>query len=219
MQGLPLLWPPKSKPKRADITKHVCPYFGDMKFLPLSSCSSSGLLTRTLLFGILIGLAACTPQVTPTLFVPPTAAALLPTALVLSTSRPSISTATIVPTMTAPAISPTPCTNNLSFVQDVTIPDGTTVSQGTTVDKQWLITNTGSCNWDASYRLKLIAGDAMGAPTELALYPARAGTQAILRIVFTAPANLGAYESAWQAFAPDGTAFGDAVYIQFSVSQ
>ena len=87
------------------------------------------------------------------------------------------------------------------------------------MDKQWLITNTGSCNWDASYRLKLIAGDAMGAPTELALYPARAGTQAILRIVFTAPANLGAYESAWQAFAPDGTAFGDAVYIQFSVSQ
>ncbi len=193
--------------------------FGDMKSIPASNQSSSGLLTRTLLFALLISVAACAPQATPTLFIPPTAAGVLPTAAVSSTPRPTISTATIIPTITALAISPTPCTNNLSFVQDVTIPDGTSITPGATVDKQWLVTSSGTCNWDAAYRLKLIAGDAMGAPTEQALYPARAGAQATLRILLTAPQSAGAYESAWQAFAPDGTAFGEAVYVQFSVSQ
>ncbi len=117
-----------------------------------------------------------------------------------------------------PAVSPTPCTNGLSFVQDVTIPDGTSVTPGTTIDKQWLVTNSGTCNWDASYRLKLISGDAMGVASEQELYPARAGTQATLRIVFTAPQNIGTYQSAWQAFGPDGTAFGQAITIQVSVS-
>jgi hypothetical protein len=100
----------------------------------------------------------------------------------------------------------------------VTIPDGTSVTPGEPVDKQWLVTNAGTCDWDAGYRLKLISGDAMSAPGEQALYPARAGTQATLRIAFTAPQDPGNHQGAWQAFAPDGTAFGQAVYVQVNVS-
>ncbi len=92
------------------------------------------------------------------------------------------------------------------------------MTPGEPVDKQWLVTNIGTCNWDAGYRLKLISGDAMGAPTEQALFPARAGTQATLRILFASPTAAGTYQNAWQAVAPDGTAFGDAVYMQVSVS-
>ena len=86
------------------------------------------------------------------------------------------------------------------------------MTPGESIDKEWLVTNSGSCNWDSVIVLKLISGDAMGVPSEQALYPARAGTQATLRIVFTAPQNIGTYQSAWQAFAPDGTAFGRQVY-------
>ena len=100
----------------------------------------------------------------------------------------------------------------------MTIPDGTTVTPAEPVDKQWLVTNAGTCDWDAGYRLKLISGDAMGAPTEQALYPARAGTQATLRIAFTAPETAGTYQNQWQAVAPDGTTFGESVYMQISVS-
>ena len=100
----------------------------------------------------------------------------------------------------------------------MTIPDGTSVTPGMPVDKQWLVTNAGSCDWSAAYRLKLISGDAMGAPAEQALYPARAGTQATLRVVFAAPQQAGTYQSAWQAFGPDGTAFGEAVYMQITVA-
>ncbi|HEX8990779.1 MAG TPA: NBR1-Ig-like domain-containing protein [Anaerolineales bacterium] len=159
--------------------------------------------------------AACTPQATPTIFIPPTAAA-APTQAV--TAIPASPTATLAPTATPVPPTPTPCTNNLSFVHDITVPDGTSVLPGELVDKQWLVTNTGSCNWDSSYRLKFLTGDAMGAPTEQALYPARAGAQATLRIVFHAPKDAGNYATAWQAVAPDGTAFGEAVYMQVNVT-
>jgi len=85
------------------------------------------------------------------------------------------------------------------------------------LEKEWLVTNSGTCHWDSGYRLKLVGGEAMGAPLELALHPARAGTQATVRISFTAPLLAGTYQSAWQAFAPDGTPFGDAIYMTINV--
>jgi len=66
--------------------------------------------------------------------------------------------------------------------------------------------------------LRLIAGEALGAPTEQALYPARAGAQATLRILFRAPSEPGTYHSAWQAYNPQGEAFGDPIYIEIVVS-
>ncbi len=87
------------------------------------------------------------------------------------------------------------------------------------IDKQWLVQNTGTCDWDARYRLKWLGGDPLGAAQEQALFPARAGTQATLRILFIAPAFPGVYESSWKAMAPDGSLFGDYVYISISVSQ
>ena len=174
-------------------------------------------MARTLLFLSLASLAACTSQPTPTLFIPPTAE-VLPSAVPPANSATPAPTAVPTATLTPFVATPTPCTNDLKFVQDVTVPDGTSVTPGERVDKQWLVTNAGTCNWDATYRLKLITGDAMGAPAEQSIYPARAGTQATLRIVFTAPQTAGNYSSAWQAFAPDGTAFGEALTMQINVT-
>ncbi len=162
-----------------------------------------------------LALSSCAPTSTPTFFVPPTEAPQLIPAV-----QPTIDfTPTIVPTQIAatPTATP-PCTNNLTFVKDVTIPDGTTVTPNQSIDKQWLVTNSGTCNWDSDYHLKLISGNAMGAATEQALFPARASAQATLRIVFTAPSTAGDYQSVWKAIAPDGTAFGDEVSIKVSVS-
>jgi hypothetical protein len=123
---------------------------------------------------------------------------------------------TPVPTI-FPTVNPEDCSNDLRFVDDLTIPDNTATTFGLTLDKQWLVQNSGTCNWNADYRLKNIGGAALGAPDEIALYPARAGTQATVQILFTAPFAEGVYESAWQAVAPDGTAFGDPVYMRIVV--
>lgn len=88
------------------------------------------------------------------------------------------------------------------------------------MEKQWRVENNGSCNWDARYRLKLMDGYIpLNATGEQALYPARAGTQATLTINFIAPLEAGTYRTAWQAYSPDGTAFGDAVYLEIIVGQ
>ena len=173
------------------------------------------LLTVALIFFLA---PACAPAPAPTMFRPPTKSPPTET-LPTTTPIPPASTITLVPASSTPA-TPTeipPCANNLTFVRDLTIEDGTAVLPGVSMDKQWLVTNSGTCNWDSGYRIKLISGDALGAPTEQALYPARAGTQVTLRIVFTAPMETGTYQSKWQAFDPDGIAFGDPVYINIVV--
>jgi hypothetical protein len=175
---------------------------------------------RPYLFAVLLTLilaSACAPQVTPTPFRPPTHPA--PTQILSTiTPIPALYTAVPTPTITATATAG-PCTNNLEFIQDVTIPDGTTVSFGGTIDKQWLVNNNGTCNWDSTYRLKWIGGDPLGAAQEQILYPARAGTQVTLHITFTAPTVEGTFESAWQAYGPDGIAFGDPIYMKIVVVQ
>jgi hypothetical protein len=166
-------------------------------------------------------LGACGTPATPTLFVPPTAGAApvqpppgsTPSEFQV-TSEP---TSAAVPTILLPSPTPT-CTDGLTYVHDVTIPDGTNVTPGQPIDKQWLVKNSGSCNWDVRYRLKLVGGDAMGVAKLLALYPARAGTEANLDIVFIAPSQAGLYQSQWQAMNPDGQTFGDPFYVQVSVT-
>ena len=167
---------------------------------------------------LVTSLAACAPAATPTFFIPPSSAPLSPTTLQPRPPTALSPIVTIAPVLTPLANTPTPCTNNLGFVQDLTIPDGTDVNPGEPVDKQWLVTNSGTCNWDALYRFKLISGEAMQAAAEQALFPARAGTQATLRVIFTAPQDTGMHQTAWQAVSPDGITFGDAVYMQISVS-
>jgi hypothetical protein len=166
-------------------------------------------------------LIACAPTSRPTLFVPPSAAA-YPTleGPVAPAPDPIISpsaTPAVVPTLVQPSPTP-PCADGLSYIRDLTIPDGTNVAPGQTVDKQWLVKNSGTCNWDVRYRLKLIGGDAMGAAPIQALYPARAGTEIALRIVFTAPSATGLYESQWKAIAPDGKPFGDFFSVSITVA-
>ncbi len=145
----------------------------------------------------------------------------LPTAPAAISDTPSISpvipTKTLVPTFLILFTATPTCVNGLTFISDVTIPDLSVVAAGMLLDKQWLVQNSGSCNWDSYYRLRLVAGDGLGASPEQALYPARAGMQATLRIVFTAPAVPGEYLSEWQAFDAQGVPFGESFFIKIIV--
>ena len=109
------------------------------------------------------------------------------------------------------------CVDGLAFIEDLSIPDGTTVHPGDVLDKRWLVENNGTCNWDQRYRLKLASGPEMGAQKEQALYPARAGTRLTIALKFIAPSEVGTVRSAWQAYNPQGEAFGDPFYIEIVV--
>ena len=173
-----------------------------------------------ILLPIIFFVQACAPQITPTPFRPPTA---LPPTKPLSTTTPvpvaplAPFTAQSAPTATSTATAG-PCANDLTFVDDITFDDNTSVLPDASIDKQWLVQNSGTCNWDSSYRLKWVGGSPLGAADEQLLYPARAGTQAKLRIHFTAPAEAGFFESAWQAVDPNGNIFGELIFIKIVVS-
>jgi hypothetical protein len=140
------------------------------------------------------------------IFVPPTLS-------VTTTPVPFITPAASL-VFTAPK---SDCSNTLAYLKDLTVADGSIFSPGEKIDKRWLIENQGTCNWDSRYTLRFTGGQPMDAPTEQSLVPALAGSQAMVRIIFTAPAEPGKYRSAWQAYTSDSKPFGDPFFIEIEV--
>ena len=166
---------------------------------------------------MLAGIAsACGASPIETPFIPPASSPKGTT----PTSPPDFILATLPPTETLiPSPTPIPpCSPGLTYVADITIPDGSIVAPGSVLEKQWSVQNSGTCDWDSRFRLKLVSGLDMGIP-EQPLYPARNSTQAVLQLLLTAPLTSGSYTSAWQAIAPDGTPFGDILTISIFVQQ
>jgi hypothetical protein len=189
-----------------------------------ASGSSAPLRTSLILFtGVCLALAsACSPTTKPTPFIPPTAQApLIEPTLIIRPTEPALAQNTPLPTIALPTVTatsnPEDCVSNLSFLSDLTVFDGTSIPFGASIDKQWLVQNSGTCNWNAAYRLRYVGGAILGAPEELNLFPAKSGTQAVIQITFTAPFTDGQYESAWQAFDPFGLAFGDTIFMRVVV--
>ena len=130
-------------------------------------------------------------------------------------------TATAEPTQVVVA-APSPtitCTDQLTYISDLTIPDGTVVVPDSTIDKRWEVENSGTCNWNENYHLRQIAGPDLGVAKEQPLYPARSGSRANLRIVLTAPTKPDKYHIVWQAANPAGQLFGDPIYMDIVVSK
>jgi Ig-like domain from next to BRCA1 gene len=105
------------------------------------------------------------------------------------------------------------CVNDAQFLEDLTLPDGAQVLPGVVMDKRWQMLNRGECAWGPGYRLVQIGESRIEGPAELALYPAVAGAQAVWQVSLVAPSEEGEFISRWRAQAPDGTLFGDEVYV------
>ncbi len=147
---------------------------------------------------------------TPEIYKPPTVD---PAMIELQATEAAKLTAVSLPTPTAV------CNNNLQFLEDLSIEDGSVVAPGENLVKRWKVRNAGACNWDVEYELRLVAGPIMDAPSPQALFPALSGTEAEIRMLFVAPTEPGAYRSAWQAYAPDGTPFGETFFIDIVVKE
>ena len=140
-------------------------------------------------------------------------------ALAQPTTPIPVSTETLMPsplpTETAsltPAISPTftpiPC-NMASFVQDVSIPDGTSIVTGGAFTKTWRLKNTGSCTWTSSYALVFDRGDKMSGPDAQPLLGTVApGGTVDISVALTAPASAGNYRGYWRLRDGSGVLFG-----------
>lgn len=167
--------------------------------------SPVGFKTTVFILVICLLMAGCQRSTTKT----PVAGFLPPTEVPIPTA-----TALVVATRSTPQVN---CTDVLSFMEDITIPDGTVVKPGDSLDKRWQVRNNGTCDWTDKFSLKIVAGDPLGSPDSQALFPARSGSAAVIRMMLTAPQEPGSYRTAWQAYNPDGKPFGDPIYIDIVV--
>lgn len=150
-----------------------------------------------------IAFDALVAQMTQQALVSPTPAA---TNTPLPTATVYIPPATPIPP-TATAI-PIPCYRG-SFIEDVTVKDGTSFIAGTLFTKTWRIKNTGSCAWTKDFKIYFHSGNSMGAAASVA-FPAAVnpGGTVDLSVAMTAPSSTGDFTGNWMLKAANGTVFG-----------
>ncbi len=131
--------------------------------------------------------------------------------LAIGKTSPAAPKPTAVPTMTI-TNSPSGCTNEASFVADVTVPDDTSFPPGANFTKTWRLKNVGTCTWTPKYKLVFQSGDAMGAPAAVTLTNSNVPPNSNLNISvkLTSPQDQGTYQGFFKMRAPDGTVFGIA---------
>lgn len=109
-----------------------------------------------------------------------------------------------------PTNSPSGCTNQASFVADVSVPDDTSFPPGASFVKTWRLKNIGTCTWTPRYQLVFLSGDAMGALAANKLTGSNVPPNANLNVSvsLTSPDTLGTYQGYFKMRAPDGSIFG-----------
>ena len=110
------------------------------------------------------------------------------------------------------------CAHDLLFLDDLTVPDGTVFEPGAAIDKRWQVQNTGECAWGPNFRIVLVEGDPLGAPTEVALFPALPGREGLVRALMVAPSAPGDYSGTWSAQDPQGNLFGNKMWVRIAVA-
>ena len=107
-----------------------------------------------------------------------------------------------------PTVAPAGC-DKAAFVADVTVPDGTLFSPGTSFIKTWRLKNAGSCTWTNAYKLVFYNGEQMGAPTSINMPKSVApGITVDLTVNMVAPAIPGTYRGYWILSNATGVLFG-----------
>ena len=116
-----------------------------------------------------------------------------------------------------PATPTAPCENNMVFLQDLTIPDGTTLAPGQEFEKVWQVRNEGSCPWTAGYYLRFTEGDPLGSLGRIPLPASRSGDVIEIYANFVAPDEPGNYRSSWKTRDFGDNEFGVLIYLEINV--
>ena len=121
---------------------------------------------------------------------------------------------TAVPTAAPAAQS---CNYTMSYVADLTIPDGQPISAGSSFTKTWRLKNTGNCAWTTSFVLSFVSGAQMGGTNRYLPYQVNPGETIDLSVDLVAPTTPGTYQGYWQIKTPSGFGVGFTVWVQIVV--
>ncbi len=184
---------------------------------------------------VALAISSCAPQPTPDVAAISTVAAQTVEARFTALAAESTATlmpptATTAPAATIPPVSlptetpvagmPEPTSNGkacyaMTFVSDITIPDGMIIAPGARFTKTWRVRNDGNCVWDQKYALVLDKGDALSSVTSFPLTRVvNPGDTYDITVELTAPTKEGDYAGYWRIATPFGGFMGVGSYNQ-----
>lgn len=137
--------------------------------------------------------------------------------------RPLVTHSPVFVPSLAPTSTPTrlPC-DFVTFVMDVTVPQGTNFNPGDVFTKTWRLRNSGSCSWSQAYELVFVEGDRLSAPDSVRLPGEVRPLQEVdITVLMEAPDELGRYRGEWMLRNPSGQLIsvqgGVPIYVTIEV--
>lgn len=124
------------------------------------------------------------------------------------------------PTWTPPTLA-TPTAENCAqstFVSDVTIPDGTKMTQGQQFTKTWRVQNSGTCPWTTTFNLVFLSGEEMGGKSIAMPNVVQPGQSVDISVNMTAPAKTGNLTGVWTLRDDKGQDFGVKLTVVIDTS-
>lgn len=109
--------------------------------------------------------------------------------------------------------------NQLTFVDDVTIPADTRLTAGSAFRKVWRVRNSGTIPWEAGYQLVQRSGADFGAPIDGINLIATPGATTDLALDLLAPQQAGIHQGTWMGRDAAGNLFEQALTLRIEVVQ
>jgi hypothetical protein len=135
-----------------------------------------------------------------------------PTNTPVPTRSSGIPVVPITPIATLSSYNPPAAINTCNigtFESDVTIPNYSNISAGSSFVKTWRILNSGTCTWDTGYQLFFSSGNSLSAPSSINLPDTVAPGQTVdLSVDMVAPSSAGSYRGSWLLRNDSGSVFG-----------
>lgn len=152
-------------------------------------------------------------------------AVMMPTATATATEAPTNTPLPVTPTTeattaatqqppvglptntTAPVVQAT-TSDAASFVSDVNYPDNTVVTAGQTIEKKWMIKNTGPTTWTSNYSIVAIDLGNFGGPESVAMpVEVKSGETVEITVRLTAPSTNGTHKAYYRLRNANGQFF------------
>jgi hypothetical protein len=125
----------------------------------------------------------------------------------------------VLNTISTPTPTPTPKlskTEDVQFVRDTSVPDGTVLSARQAFDKGWLLFNDGTIAWGPGWSVRHVTGSSFGLKTSP--LPATASCRSLNLVAsLRAPKHAGSFSGSWRVYDANNAAVGDRLTIFITV--
>ena len=107
--------------------------------------------------------------------------------------------------------------DEMIYLADVTVPDGSLIEAGKPFEKTWRVRNTGTSRWD-NYTLTHFTDNQMSGPENVPLPPLKPGESGEISVPLVAPTLPGRHRTTWKGRNSRGRLFAFELYADIVVS-